>query len=71
MWLTPHPFTPSLYPVGKDLVIPLFKPPEHFRRSSLMGDGPFERDILLYFRGDVGLQRYERYSRGIRQKYYK
>jgi hypothetical protein len=36
-----------------------------------MGDGPFERDILLYFRGDVGLQRYERYSRGIRQKYYK
>ena len=44
------------------------KPPGHFQASPLTGHVPLERDILLYFRGDVGQGREARYSRGIRQK---
>ncbi|GAX81627.1 hypothetical protein CEUSTIGMA_g9055.t1 [Chlamydomonas eustigma] len=58
-------FTP-----GKDLVIPCFKAPEKFAWSPLLGAAPLERDILLFFRGDVGLSRTPQYSRGIRQEYY-
>ncbi|KXZ54698.1 hypothetical protein GPECTOR_4g766 [Gonium pectorale] len=56
------------YDPKKDLVIPAFKPPDHFRDSPLMAAPPLERDLLLYFRGDVGQARFEHYSRGIRQK---
>jgi hypothetical protein len=59
-------FTP-----GKDLVIPLFKAPSHFSWSTLLGGVPLERDILLYFRGDVGIYRSALYSRGIRQEYFR
>jgi hypothetical protein len=59
-------FTP-----GKDLVIPLFKSPGKFHWSPLLGAAPLERDVLLYFRGDVGLHWAKHYSRGIRQKYYR
>ena len=41
-------FTP-----GKDLNIPLFKPPHKFLASPLMGSAPLERDLLLYFRCGV------------------
>ncbi|PNH11304.1 putative glucuronosyltransferase [Tetrabaena socialis] len=40
------------YDPKKDLVIPDFKIPAHFRGSPLMGSPPLERDILLYFRGE-------------------
>ncbi|PNH08721.1 hypothetical protein TSOC_004706 [Tetrabaena socialis] len=56
------------YDPAKDLVIPGFKVPEHFKRSPLLGGAPFERDMLLYLRGDVGKHRLPNYSRGIRQK---
>ncbi|GLI62946.1 hypothetical protein VaNZ11_005800 [Volvox africanus] len=55
------------YDPNKDLVIPAFKPPGHYEWSPLMGARPMDRDILLYFRGDVGLNRKPHYSRGIRQ----
>ena len=60
--------SPASVPKGKDLVIPLFKHPEHFGLSALMGSGPFERDILLYFRGDVGLRYVVGYSIGPRPR---
>ncbi|KAG2488357.1 hypothetical protein HYH03_013047 [Edaphochlamys debaryana] len=56
------------YDSRKDLVIPGFKPPEHYARSPLLGAAPFERDILLYLRGDLGRRRAPSYSRGVRQK---
>jgi hypothetical protein len=59
-------FTP-----GKDLVIPLFKAPGKFLSSPLLGAPPLERDVLLYFRGDVGLHRTTMYSRNIRQAYFR
>jgi hypothetical protein len=59
-------FTP-----GKDLVIPPFKAPSHFNWSPVMDGVPLERDILLYFRGDVGIHRTPWYSRGIRQEYFR
>ncbi|KAG2488355.1 hypothetical protein HYH03_013045 [Edaphochlamys debaryana] len=59
------------YDPRKDLVIPGFKTPEHYVRSPLAGAAPYERDILLYFRGDVGKNRQRQvYSRGIRQRLY-
>ncbi|GIL78717.1 hypothetical protein Vretimale_380 [Volvox reticuliferus] len=60
----PHP----CYNPDKDLVIPAFKSPDHFHASPLLGAPPLERDILLYFRGDIGAGRRPNYSRGIRQK---
>ena len=59
------------YDPAKDLIIPPFKPPQHFMSSPLLGSLPLERDILLYFWGDVGLSRLSHYSRGIRQMYYR
>ncbi|PNW76519.1 hypothetical protein CHLRE_11g467660v5 [Chlamydomonas reinhardtii] len=59
------------YDPKKDLVIPGFKPPEHYKRSPLLGFPPYQRDILLYLRGDVGKHRLPNYSRGTRQKLYK
>ncbi|KAG2431439.1 hypothetical protein HXX76_009454 [Chlamydomonas incerta] len=56
------------YTPGKDLVIPLFKPPGHYAHSPLMGAPPLQRDILLYLRGDTGPYRAHWYSRGIRQR---
>lgn len=59
-----------MWPVGclQDLVIPGLKPATHYERSPFMGHYPMQRDILLYFRGDVGVRRKPNYSRGIRQK---
>eukprot|EP00798_Chlamydomonas_sp_ICE-L_P018362 gene18362-24833_t len=54
----------------KDLVIPGFKAPSHFQHSPLLAHPLKTRDILLYFRGDVGKKREVWYSRGIRQLYY-
>eukprot|EP00798_Chlamydomonas_sp_ICE-L_P025771 gene25771-11436_t len=62
----PHP----CYDPKKDLLIPAFKAPSHFRHSPLMGAAPSERDILLFFRGDVGLHREKWYGRRIRQTLY-
>jgi poly(3-hydroxyalkanoate) synthetase len=56
---------------GKDLVVPLFKTPNKFIRSQLLGTAPLERDMLLYFRGDVGRWRKPLYSRGIKQIYFR
>ena len=58
---------PSKVRAGQQLVIPGFKGPEHFARSPLMGSAPLRRDVLLYFRGDVGLNREKWYSGGVRQ----
>eukprot|EP00798_Chlamydomonas_sp_ICE-L_P013135 gene13135-3458_t len=41
----------------KDLAIPAFMVPPHYKHSPLLGAAPKERDILLYFRGDVGKAR--------------
>eukprot|EP00798_Chlamydomonas_sp_ICE-L_P028399 gene28399-31534_t len=62
---------PSQAPKLKDLVIPAFKAPMHFKRSPLVGAPLQKRDVLLYFRGDVGLNREYQYSRRIRQTLYK
>ncbi|KAL6745753.1 exostosin-like glycosyltransferase [Haematococcus lacustris] len=59
------------YHPDKDLVIPSWKPPLHFKASPLMGALPLERDVLFYFKGEVGRTRQKWYSRGIRQKLYK
>ncbi|GLC34055.1 hypothetical protein PLESTB_000832400 [Pleodorina starrii] len=59
------------YDPRKDLVIPAFKQPDHYSASPLLGGPPLERDILLYFRGDVGLHRKKEYSRGVRQRLFK
>ncbi|KAG2445204.1 hypothetical protein HYH02_008672 [Chlamydomonas schloesseri] len=56
------------YDPNKDLVIPAFKNPNQYPRSPLLGAPPLERDVLLFFRGDVGAGRLPHYSRGIRQK---
>jgi len=64
-----HPcFDPS-----KDLVVPCFKQPSHYRSSPYMGGEPAERDILAFFRGDVERPDDQRciYSRCIRQTLYK
>ena len=61
----------ACYDPRKDLIIPPFKPPHHFQSSPLLGAPALERDILFYFRGDVGMHRMDHFSRGIRQKYYR
>jgi hypothetical protein len=61
----------SSLPPGQHLVLPLFKTPNKYKGSPLLGAAPLERDILLYFRGDAGKWRHPRYSRGIRQKYFR
>ncbi|GFR52399.1 hypothetical protein Agub_g14911 [Astrephomene gubernaculifera] len=64
---TGHP----CYNPEKDLVIPAFKPPDRLRHSPLLNGLPLVRDIMLYFRGDIGAGRQNHYSRGIRQKLFK
>ncbi|KAG2437847.1 hypothetical protein HXX76_005465 [Chlamydomonas incerta] len=56
------------YDPTKDLVIPAFKSVDHFRDSPLLGGTPLVRDLLCYFRGDIGQARFPQYSRGLRQK---
>ncbi|GIL74998.1 hypothetical protein Vretifemale_4847 [Volvox reticuliferus] len=58
------------YDPQKDLVIPAFKQPNHYRESPLLGKPTKPRDIFLFFRGDVGKRRMPMYSRGVRQKLY-
>ena len=36
-----------------------------------MGNAPLDRDILFFFKGDVGQNRLPHYSRGVRQRLYK
>ncbi len=51
-------------------MIPAFVPPARIVPSPLTGAPERERNILLFFRGDVGLNRRPNYSRGIRQRLY-
>ncbi|KAG1664527.1 hypothetical protein FOA52_012994 [Chlamydomonas sp. UWO 241] len=60
----------ACYDPDKDLVVPSFKSPQHYGRSSLVGRSPELRHHLLFFRGDVGKKREARYSRGVRQRLY-
>ena len=55
------------YDPAKDIVLPQFKPPQHYEKSPALGRAPLERDIFCYFKGDVGKHREVHYSRGIRQ----
>lgn len=61
----------ACYDPVKDLVVPSYKHPNHYGLSPLLGSPPVARDILLFFRGDVGAHRLPHYSRGIRQKLHK
>ncbi|GAX80494.1 hypothetical protein CEUSTIGMA_g7932.t1 [Chlamydomonas eustigma] len=58
------------YRPDKDLVIPSFKWPSHYSTSPLLAGRPHKRDILMYFKGDVGTTRLNWYSRMIRQRLY-
>jgi hypothetical protein len=59
------------YNASKDLVVPAFKPPYAYGFSPyVMGKGDGKRDILAFFKGDMGQHREARYSRGIRQRVY-
>lgn len=64
----PHPGHRPTLTRTQDLVIPSYKSPEAYRQSTLLGNPPFTRDILLFLRGDMGFWRAFHYSRGIRQK---
>mmetsp|Transcript_19563 Transcript_19563/g.42445 ORF Transcript_19563/g.42445 Transcript_19563/m.42445 type:complete len:788 (+) Transcript_19563:181-2544(+) len=57
----------ACYEPGKDLVLPSFKSQRHYHKSPLMGNPAKHRDILLFFKGDVGRRRMPNYSRGVRQ----
>ena len=63
----PPPPPPPPPPRPQDLVIPAFKAPSHYGRSPLQGGVAKPRDILLFFKGDVGKGRLKHYSRGVRQ----
>eukprot|EP00798_Chlamydomonas_sp_ICE-L_P023547 gene23547-9071_t len=58
----------ACYNPVKDLVVPSFKAPSHYHESPLLGQPPRQRDILLFFKGNVGKHRLAHYSRGIRQR---
>lgn len=52
----------------QDLILPSFKPPQHYEHSQYMGRKAVPRESLLFFRGDVGRLRMNddklcRYSR--------
>ena len=78
-WVSHSSGTHPCYDPNKDLVIPSFKPPPHYKRTIYMGGGshplatkPLERSILFFFRGDTGKARWDpdnlcMYSRCIRQ----
>ncbi|GLC75556.1 hypothetical protein PLESTF_001656500 [Pleodorina starrii] len=60
---------------NKDLVVPAFKHPGHYRRSPYLGTSePVERDIFAFFLGDMRMEPNRdpacRYSRCIRQRMY-
>lgn len=61
----------ACYDPAKDLVIPMWKTPKHLQRSPFVGGWPVEREILLFFRGDMGQNKPPAFSRGVRQKLYK
>ncbi|PNH07497.1 putative glucuronosyltransferase, partial [Tetrabaena socialis] len=58
------------YDPSKDLLVPAFKQPRHYAASPLQGAPARERDLLFFFRGDVGKHRLPNYSRGVRQQIY-
>jgi hypothetical protein len=62
--LTPPPASPAQH-----LAVPVFKPPQHYSMSPLLGAEPKKRDLLMFFRGDMGLHHGDgsTYSRNIRQ----
>ncbi|KXZ53464.1 hypothetical protein GPECTOR_7g914 [Gonium pectorale] len=75
-WRQPEGYTKYItghacYDPVKDLVIPIWRTPQHYWRSPLAGAPAKPRDIFLFFRGDVGKRRSPLYSRGIRQTIYK
>ncbi|GLI69588.1 hypothetical protein VaNZ11_014247 [Volvox africanus] len=75
-WRQPEGFVKLIrghpcYDPVKDLVIPIWRPPQHYWRSPLLSAPAKPRDIFLFFRGDVGKRRTILYSRGVRQKIYK
>jgi hypothetical protein len=55
------------------LAVPVYKPPHHYSMSPLLGHAPKVRDILLFFRGDMGIEHGDgkTYSRNIRQTVYR
>ncbi|KAG1661030.1 hypothetical protein FOA52_005345 [Chlamydomonas sp. UWO 241] len=60
------------YDPQKDLVLPSFKAPPHYKISPLAGKTPLVRDVLFFFKGDVGKGfRAPNYSNGVRQRLYK
>lgn len=73
-WLNYTSKAHPCYDPQKDLVIPIFKQPPHYAESHFMGaDEARKRDILLFFRGDMGVLRAPHdprclYSRCIRQR---
>ncbi|GIL48810.1 hypothetical protein Vafri_5227 [Volvox africanus] len=73
-WLDLTSRTHACFDPKKDLVVPAFKRSEHFRSSPYVGAPPAERNIFLFFRGDLRLAPGQdpecKYSRCIRQTLY-
>ncbi len=63
--------TPAWHGAGKDLILPALQILGSFLESPLLGQLPLQRDILMFFSGDVGMHRAWWYSRGIRQSLYR
>ncbi|KAG2494841.1 hypothetical protein HYH03_007081 [Edaphochlamys debaryana] len=63
-WLV-HTRGHPCYNPDKDLVIPAFKQPRHYSESALLGQTAPDKDLLFFFKGDVGKHRLPQYSRGI------
>ena len=57
-------------PPSQDLVVPSFKPTTAYKHSPYLGGQQRKRDVLLFFKGDMGQKREAHYSRGIRQRVY-
>jgi hypothetical protein len=70
--LPPHP-TPPPPTHPQHLAIPAWKRASHYIHSPLVSSAPSSRDLLLFFRGDVGIHHGDgkKYSRGIRQELYR
>ncbi|PNH11823.1 putative glucuronosyltransferase [Tetrabaena socialis] len=74
-WQQPEGYTTHIsghpcYNPAKDLIVPAFKQPRHYRSSPLTTAASRVRDVFFFFRGDVGKNRLKGYSRGIRQRVY-
>mmetsp|Transcript_28884 Transcript_28884/g.77805 ORF Transcript_28884/g.77805 Transcript_28884/m.77805 type:complete len:776 (-) Transcript_28884:785-3112(-) len=68
-WLADSSQAHPCHDPNRHLVVPVFKPPEHYRQSIYLGGPQLPRDIFLFFRGDIGLNRPGcKYSRCTRQK---